>query len=129
MSETLTAMQSTIVLIVALVLQYVLVKRPQKWMSFFLPAIYVVVSVVAAFQTVQNGELFLGGLIGTVLFSLFLDNIPTLMLLVIWWKRGSDISTTVIAVFAVYILMNMLFLLLALAVGFAEASISMRIQP
>ena len=129
MSETLTAMQSTIVLIVALVLQYVLVKRPQKWMYFLLPAIYAAISVAAAFQTVQNGEVFLGGMIGTVLFSLFLDNIPTLMLLMIWWKRGSDIGTTVIAVFAVYILMNMLFLLLALAVGFVESRISMGLQP
>lgn len=40
MTEVLSFLHSWIMLIVILMLQFYLVKRPQKWCSFVLPSIY-----------------------------------------------------------------------------------------
>ena len=51
-----------VVVIVFFILQYNLVRRPQRWLSFVLPAVYVIFAVLNVVQVVQAGEVILGGL-------------------------------------------------------------------
>ena len=117
MEGMLSSAQSLLMLLGVLVIQYFLVKRPQKWMAFILPALYFGLSIRDVVLSVQNGAVIFGGSIGTALITFFTSNIITAMLLMVWWKKDFDKSTIAIAVFAVYILSNVILMLLLMLIG------------
>ena len=94
-----------------LVIQYFLVKRPEKWLAFVLPAIYFVLSIKNTIVAVQNEEVILGGVIGTALFVFFAGNLMTAMLLTVYWKRNEGKGRIVFYVVAVYLVFGALFTL------------------
>ena len=110
-------MNKLLIMAAAIVIQYFLVKRPQKWLAFVLPAAFFVLSIKDVIHVVQSGTLVYGGVPGTALITLFTSNIITAMLLMVWWKKDFDKSTIAIATFAVYILSNIFLMLLLILIG------------
>ena len=94
-----------------LVIQYFLVKRPEKWLAFVLPAIYFVLSIKNTIVAVQNEEVILGGVIGTALFVFFAGNLMTAMLLTVYWKRNEGKGRIVFYIVVVYLVFGALFTL------------------
>ena len=117
MEGIMGAAQSILIMAAVLVIQYFLAKRPQKGLAFILPAMFFVLSIKEVIQAVQNGTLLYGGVPGTALITFFTSNIITAMLLMVWWKKDFDKSTIAIAVFAVYILSNVLLMPLLMLIG------------
>ena len=117
MEGIMVSAQSVLVMAAVLVFQYFLVKRPQKWMAFVLPAVFFVLSIREVLKVVQDGTLIYGGISGTALITFITSNIITAMLLMVWWKKDFDKSTIAIAVFAVYILSNVILMLLLMLIG------------
>lgn len=117
MEGMLASVQSLLMLIGVLVFQYFLVKQPQKWLAFILPAIYFALSIRDVFLSVQSGTVVYAGVIGTALIVFFTSNIITAMLLMVWWKKDFDKGTIAIAVFAVYILSNVIMIVALMITG------------
>lgn len=109
--------QSILIMAAVLIIQYFVVKRPQQWLAFILPGVFFVLSIREVMQVVQSGTLVYGGVPGTALITFFTSNIITAMLLMVWWKKDFDKSTIAIAVFAVYILSNILLMILLMLIG------------
>lgn len=106
-----------IVVIAFFVLQYNLVRRPQRWLSFVLPAVYVILAILNVVQVVQAGEVILGGLFSTALFTFFVGMITPVLLLIIYFRRKDSLATTLITVFFVYLAVE---LIIALVVTIAS---------
>ena len=104
-------------LIGVLVLQYFLAKRPQKWLAFILPAVFFLLSIGDVVQTVQSGTVIYAGIFGTAAMTFLANNIITAMLLMVWWKKDFDKGTIAIAVFAVYILSNVIMVVCLILTG------------
>ena len=117
MEGIMVSAQSILIMAAVLIAQYFLAKRPQKVLAFILPVAFFVLSIREVFQTVQSGTLVYGGVPGTALITFVTSNIITAMLLMVWWKKDFDKSTIAIAVFAVYILSNVLLMLLLMLIG------------
>ena len=111
MSELLTAGVGILGMIGILVIQYFLVKRPQRWLSFVLPAIYLALAIKNTVSAVLSGEVILGGVIGTAIIVFLAGNVMTILLLEIWLKRGKDKTEIVFSVFLTYIICSGLFML------------------
>ena len=104
-----------VVVIVFFILQYNLVRRPQRWLSFVLPAVYVIFAVLNVVQVVQ--AVILGGLFGTALFTFFVGMITPVLLLIIYFRRKDSLAVTLITVFFVYLAFE---LIIALVVTIAS---------
>ena len=117
MEGIMVSAQSILIMAAVLIAQYFLAKRPQRWLAFILPVVFFVLSIREVFQTVQSGILVYGGVPGTALITFVTSNIITAMLLMVWWKKDFDKATIAIAVFAVYILSNVLLMLLLMLIG------------
>ena len=117
MEGIMVSAQSILIMAAVLIAQYFLAKRPQTWLAFILPVAFFVLSIREVFQPVQSGTLVYGGVPGTALITFVTSNIITAMLLMVWWKKDFDKSTIAIAVFAVYILSNVLLMLLLMLIG------------
>lgn len=109
MSELLTSAVEFLGIIGVLVIQYFLVKRPQKWLGFVLPAIYFVLSIKSAIDVVQNGEAILGSVLTTALFVFFTGNFMTAMLLTVYWKRNEGKGRIAFYIVAVYLIFGAIF--------------------
>lgn len=103
MTEVLSFLHSWIMLIVILMLQFYLVKRPQKWCSFVLPSIYFALSIINAVYVMQAGEFIVGSTFITVLLVFIMGNFETLLLLIIYFRRGAGVGTTLVTIFFVYL--------------------------
>ena len=117
MEGIMVSAQSILIMAAVLIAQYFLAKRPQKVLAFILPVVFFVLSIREVFQTVQSGILVYGGVPATALITFVTSNIITAMLLMVWWKKDFDKATIAIAVFAVYILSNVLLMLLLMLIG------------
>lgn len=73
----------TVLLIGGILLQIFLCRRSQKWPGLVLPGICVLFSLVAVLNVAALGGV--AETIGTMLLSLVVYNIPTLVLMVIYW--------------------------------------------
>lgn len=111
MNEVLASGVEILGLIGVLVIQYFLVKQPQKWLAFVLPAIYFALSIKNAISAAQSGEVILGGVIGTAVIIFLISNVTTILLLEIWLERGKDIKEIAISVLLTYIICSGLFTL------------------
>ena len=111
MSELLTSGVGILGMIGILVIQYFLVKRPQRWLSFVLPTIYLALAIKNTVSAVLSGEVILGGVIGTAIIVFLAGNVMTILLLEIWLKRGKDKTEIVFSVFMTYIICSGLFML------------------
>ena len=115
MNELLASGVGILGTIAILVLQYYLVKRPQKWMPFVLPAICFALSVKNVVDVVQSGEVILDGVAGTAVLVFAAGNMMTIMLLAIWWKRDADIRSIGFTVLGIYLICNIVFALVSYA--------------
>ena len=73
----------TVLLIGGILLQIFLCRRSQKWPGLVLPGICILFSLVAVLNVAALGGV--AETIGTMLLSLVVYNIPTLVLMVIYW--------------------------------------------
>ena len=69
-----------------------LCRRPQKWPGLVLPGICTLFSLVAVLNAAALGGV--AETIGTMLLSLVVYNIPTLVLMVIYWICRQKYSRT-----------------------------------
>lgn len=118
MQELISISQNIVVLGAALVVQYFLIKSSRDKLGFILPGIYLGFAVLTAVNIILTGTALIGGVAGTALMGFLTGTVPALMLLIMWWKREFDTVTIIIAVFAIYILSNIFFMVLALIAGF-----------
>ena len=78
---------SWIVMIAFLALQYYLVRKLQRWLSFILPAVYVIFAILNVIHVVRVGEIIVGGVVGTALLTFFIGMMIPVLLLVIYSRR------------------------------------------
>lgn len=116
MLEFLASSQGTILLFIALAVQFQLVKYRVKWFSFIIPGIYFVLSLATVVKVVQTGDVLAGGIAGTVLLAFLVNNITTLTLLAMYWKRNAGNNAILLAAFLTYMLANAVFMILMMAV-------------
>lgn len=108
---------SWIVMIAFLALQYYLVRKPQRWLSFILPAVYVIFAILNVIHVVQVGEIIVGGVVGTALLTFFIGMMIPVLLLVIYSRREASLASTLITVFCVYLAFELIFILAATVVS------------
>lgn len=97
------------VTVLAVAAQYYLVRRPQRWLGFFIPLLYLALSVITAVQVLQSGDTSFGSVTVTALVAFLMGNMNTVLLLVEYAMRDSDFPSTLIAMFLSYIAMTLLF--------------------
>lgn len=97
------------VLIIAIALQYYLVRRQERWLSFIIPAFYLIIATVTAVQVLQSGDLTFGNVFVTAMVAFLMNNVNTVLMLVEYVKRDSDLPSTLIAMFLSYIVMSLVF--------------------
>ena len=97
------------VLIAAIALQYHLVRRQERWVSFIIPGIYLIIATVTAVQVMQSGDLTFDNVVVTAIVAFLMNNVNTVLMLVMYAKRESDLPSTLIAMFLSYIVMSLVF--------------------
>lgn len=97
------------VLIAAIALQYYLVRRQERWVSFIIPGIYLIIATVTAVQVMQSGDLTFDNVVVTAIVAFLMNNVNTVLMLVMYAKRESDLPSTLIAMFLSYIVMSLVF--------------------
>lgn len=108
---------SWIVMIAFLALQYYLVRKLQRWLSFILPAVYVIFAILNVIHVVRVGEIIVGGVVGTALLTFFIGMMIPVLLLVIYSRREASLASTLITVFCVYLAFELIFILAATVVS------------
>ena len=108
---------SWVMMIAFLALQYYLVRKPQRWLSFILPAVYVIFAILNVIHVVRVGEIIVGGIVGTALLTFFIGMMIPVLLLVIYSRREASLASTLITVFCVYLAFELIFILVATVVS------------
>ena len=101
---------SWIMMIAFFTLQYYLVRKSQRWVSFILPAVYIIFAILNVVHVIWAGEIIVGGVVGTVLLTFFIGMMMPVLLLVVYFRREASLASTLIAVFFVYLAFELVFI-------------------
>ncbi len=112
LSNILSVMNNWIVLILLLMLQYYLMKRPEKRMQLVLPVIYFMLAIVDAALVFINGDISIPnqGIVIEVsaiilaAMTFLIGNLNTLLFVIVYKKHNASKGSLAITLIAVFLI-------------------------